>query len=141
MGKLGFFLGGVPGWLIEEGFKTVSDSDAEKESTEAVREDEIERVLNLIEKGREQGLSEIEIEISHGLAKNFSTEAGAPIEGIPTSISCNIAKDANGKYMMKVKYLPKNAIDKLRDLKKLLDEQVLSEEEFVIAKSELLKQL
>lgn len=126
---------------VTAGLHDLVTSKDEKQVPEVVREDEIKRVSNLVEQGSRQGVSEIEIEISHGLANKFSTAAGAPVEGLPVNISYDIGKQQNGKYFMKVTYLPKTPMDKIRDLKQLHDEGVLTEEEFAQAKMELIKQL
>jgi hypothetical protein len=142
MGKLGWLIGGPLGWAIEEGAKAFSASEEMPvTATEAVREDEIARVIKLIEQGRNQGLTELEIQVSHGLARDFAVEGGAPVEGIPANIGFKIGQDASGSFVLKISYLPKSTVDKLRDLKKLYDENVISEDEFRLAKAELLKQL
>lgn len=142
MGKLGWLVGGPLGWAIEEGVKVFSSSEEMPVPvTEAVREDETTRISKLIEQGRIQGLTELEIQVSHGLARNFAVEGGAPVEGIPANVAFKIGQDASGSYVLKISYLPKPTLDKLRDLKKLYDENVISEEEFRLAKAELLKQL
>ena len=51
----------------------------------------------------------------------------------------SLLRGVNGNYILKIKFLPKD--DKLRALKKLLDEGVLSEEEFTIDKNGILNQL
>lgn len=105
---------------------------------EVVKEEELERVQELIEKGREQGLSELEIEISHDFAVGCKVEGGVTIDSVPANVTMDISKKRNGKYIMKVKYLPKTYTDDLRDLKKLVDDGVLTEEEFTQAKIKIL---
>ena len=117
----------------------VTDNDTDNSNaTEMVQEDELQRVQGLIEKGREQGLSELDIKISRNLASGFKGKAGTKIEGVPVDVTVDISKAHNGEYTMKVKYLPKTYTDELRDLKKLFDDGVLTEEEFTKAKQRVL---
>lgn len=129
------------GWLVEKGIETYQSRSSDNEGSGAVREEEIERVQQLIQSGREQGLSEISIKISSSLSKKLSSNGGAAIDGIPMNVAFDIASDSGGDYVMHVKYLPKTTMDKFLDLKSLYDQEILTDEEFVQAKSELLKQL
>ncbi len=123
-----------PPMLIYNAIKDWGSND----STEVVRAEELDRVQELIEKGREQGLSELDIEISHEFAAGFKAKAGATIESIPLNVTLKLKKSGNGKYIMKVKYLPKTYTDELRDLKKLNDDGVLTDDEFTQAKKRVL---
>ena len=132
---------GPGGWLIKEAVKKSLPTPQEKAPTNVVKEEEIERISKLIEHGRNQGLSEIDIEISSGLASSFSSKAGANLNGIPTDVACDLSKNSSGKYTMTVKYLPQSTTEKFRDLKSLYDDGIITEIEFSEAKSKIINQI
>lgn len=140
MGKISHWIF-TAGWLVEKGIETYQNENSGDDVVEAVKEDEIERVQQLIQSGRQQGLSELSIKISSSLSKKLSASAGATVEAIPLNIAFDIGSDSNGDYTMHVKYLPKNTMEKFEELKVLFDKGILTNDEFSQAKSELLKQL
>lgn len=132
---------GPGGWLVKEAVKKSLPTSKEKAPTDVVKEEEIDRISRLIKHGRSQGLSEIDIEISSGLASSFSSKAGANINGIPSDVACDLSKNSSGKYTMTVKYLPQSSTEKFRELKSLLDDKIITEKEFSEAKSKIINQL
>lgn len=126
----------MPKYIYDELNKPLED-----DSSVQIREEEIERVKILIKNGREQGLSEMSIKISRELSSKVSANGGAVLEGIPVNASIDATSDSNGDYVMHIKYVELGAIEKLKEIKSLYDNDILTESEFLEAKTKILNSL
>lgn len=141
MGIGGWLLGGPLGGLLEDAiFKTDSDNN-DRLAASTITESEIYRINRLIEEGRKNGLSELELEISKNLADKFDASATIPLEAITLNIGCKVNVDSDGKCTLKIKYLPAEISDKIKQLSILHKDGILTDEEFIRAKGKLLKKI
>lgn len=139
MGWKGFILGGPIGYVAEQLLK--NDNDSDQYDTDSVSDTEVERIHNLIQKGRENGTSSIEIEISDEFARNIEINGKVSIETIPINVGAKVQRDRNGKFILKVDYLPIGATDKIKELHRMFIDGILTEDEFTNAKLQVLKSI
>ncbi|MBX2977480.1 MAG: hypothetical protein KF721_15240 [Ignavibacteriaceae bacterium] len=139
MGLFGWMLLGPVGSIAEDAITSKKSSEFSTAST--VSNDEVERIKILIEEGRKNGVAEQEIEVSKDFANTFDVNGSIPIENMPISVGLKMDKTKNGKFILRVKYLPLDSVDKLQNLHKLFKEEVLSEDEFKKAKKRLLEKI
>ena len=139
MGWKGWIIGGPIGHLAEELLQ--SDNKNDPHDSDSVSENEVTRIQQLIENGRKSGVSSIEIEISDEFARNLEINGQANVEAIPINVGAKIQRDRNGKFILKVEYLPTESTDKIRELHRMYSEGILTEEEFMQAKQQVIKSI
>lgn len=123
--------------------KTLEDSKGESEEKKegGISKGEVSRIKRLIRSGKDQGLSEMYIKVSSGVAEKIAVEGGALIESIPLNVKMELENDSKGECFIHVKYLEVKGIEKLKELKLLYDNGTLTESEFLEAKKKAIESI
>ena len=130
---------------IAEKIVEIIFEDNSKHSS-SITEEDSKHISQLIAKGREQGLEELEIKISKDLGTKLEASATLPIE-VPINASASLDKKTNGEYSIKVKYAPIKAsegdekVKFLRELHKLHEDGILTDAEYTDAKKKAIEKL
>jgi hypothetical protein len=126
-----FSISGVPGLIY----------DLHKEKFETVTEPESNRIRDIIIAAREQGLSEISVEVSKDFADTVSLEGEIPIEGVNTHVQAKAGTTKNGKVVLSLKLNPDDTYLQIEKLATLHKQGALSESEFTAAKQRLIDKI
>lgn len=104
-------------------------------------EPETEHIRDIIISAREQGLSEITVEVSKDFAAKLTAGGSIPVEGIIINAEAKAKKTKNGKVTLSLKLNPDNTYQQIEKLARLHKDGILSDEEFSAAKKRLIDKL
>lgn len=110
-------------------------------NSETVDESEVDRIRDIIAEAREQGLSEINIEVSKCFADKCSIGASLPIEGVNISAEAKNKSENSGNVILSLKLNPDDIYNKIEKLARLHRDGVLSDKEFSAAKKRLIDKM
>ncbi|HIF9262790.1 TPA: SHOCT domain-containing protein [Photobacterium damselae] len=103
--------------------------------------DESERIREVIISAREQGLSEIIVEVSKEFADQFTMGGNIPIEGININAEAKASGSKNGKVLLSLKLNPDDIYFQIEKLARLHAKGILSDSEFTLAKKNLIEKI
>lgn len=124
--------------LLYDAYKKLASAEAEVES---VVETELDYIKEVIVTAREQGLSEVSVEVSKNFAFKLGASGGIPVDGINVQANCNLDNSKNGKVVMTLKLNPDDSYSQLNKLAELHKEGVLTDSEYSEAKKRLIEKM
>ncbi|HIF9179913.1 SHOCT domain-containing protein [Photobacterium damselae] len=134
-----YLVTGPCGGLLYDLYKQKSNSN--QSVHENVIENESERISEIIVSARQQGLSEITVEVSKDFADKLSMGGSIPIEGINISAEAKAKSTGNGKVLLSLKLNPDDTYLQIEKLARLHQDGILTDCEFSAAKQRLIEKL
>jgi hypothetical protein len=122
---------GVPGLIY----------DLQKGNFETVTQSESSRINDIIKIARQEGLSEISVEMSKDFAEKLSLSGEVPIEGINVHANAESGITNNRKVVLSIKLNSDDTYLQIEKLARLHKQEILSESEFATAKQRLIDKL
>ena len=134
---LKYFIGPTPALLYDAYKKLVSTED----EIEGIAENELDYIKEVIVTAREQGLSEVTVEVSRGFAFKLGASGSIPVDGLNVQASCDLDNSKDGKVVMTLKLNPDDSYSQLKKLAELNKEGILTDNEYSEAKKRLIEKM